>query len=713
MLLSMFTDESLREKLDQEEFSNQKLVFFLYSCFATSFTFMIIAFFLFESRKDLSSPYFMAAIASLILPFTLKLLGQARYSLIAFPILLQITLTQFAFITPKLQSIHFMWFFLIPYFSIRLTSKSNGIRLSILALATVTTAKSINLINDYSEKSLQQTIYFVLPYCFITYLCWNFHIKNEQAKKLNREKKEIAGESQKNKDTFWGNISHEIRTPLNGILGMAHLLKESQLKDEQQELLNIIKDSAENLNIVLSDIIDYSKLEMNKIVINKQVFHLASFLDQIISLFQHLAQKKKVHLTYIIDPDVPAGLYADTERIKQILINLVSNALKFTESGSVKIIVERFDRKESFRFSVEDTGIGIPEDKRDKLFSPFTQIDSKNTRQYGGSGLGLVICSKLTHLLGGQIEVESQVGHGSIFSLTLTAIPAKVLPQQEQKQEHEVTSHLHHMTKKVSLNVLVVEDNPINQKLLVALLNKNGYRPHVANDGLEAVQAFKENFYHLVFMDIQMPRMDGITATKKILEQNLDCPPKIVAVTANALQQDREKCFRAGMDDFLTKPINNDLLKSILNRYREQVVDIDEVVRRPLDDIDPKKSDDFQAVEYSSFNAQKLLEHYDNDMGVIYDLYLLFKAYYTKGLKQLSQAVHDQDSAELSATAHSMKGTLMSLQCYSGKVILEEREDFSKAQDFEKSLEAITHLVSLCEKLMEELDHFTSLKVST
>jgi signal transduction histidine kinase/DNA-binding NarL/FixJ family response regulator len=591
-------------------------------------------------------------------------------------------------------------FFLIPFLTIKFSQRQYGLITSLLSLV-------VYLTYTFSQSLIDGATFINVSasYLFITALCNHYESKSSENSKLNLEKKALVAESKKTKDAFWANISHEIRTPLNGILGMTQLLNDSPLKDEQKELLQIVKDSAENLNIILSDVIDYSKLETNELEITKAPFSLKDCLIEVLNLFDHMAKQKKIKLSYSIDPGVSIGILTDQSRLKQVLTNLVANAIKFTQAGHIKIIVEKDGKNEILRFSVEDTGIGISEDKKEKLFLSFTQIDDRRTRKYSGTGLGLVICAKVIKLLGGTIEVESQVGHGSSFSFTIIAIPVKVRPKASEQESTFDNSN--HLTRSIDLNILVVEDNPVNQRLLVALLNKSGHKAKVAGDGIEALEALEKESFNLIFMDIQMPRMDGITATQKILELYPDSPPKIVAVTANVLKEDRDKCFQAGMDEFLTKPINNHILQLLLQRYSRQIIEVDDVLKK-MDDRSLDESLESSPSEVKSgdtlFSLKELLKHFDNDMDVINTIFEQFKIKYPQDIEKLWQAYKDQDRIVIAEVAHSLKGSFSAL--YSAKAIAlsSKLQKVAPQRTINELAGLIGEIDAICDQLSLEID---------
>jgi len=445
-------------------------------------------------------------------------------------------------------------------------------------------------------------------------------------------------ESERLKDEFLTNMSHEIRTPMNAIIGFAGLLDKTDLSERQKEFVTAIKDSGQNLLGIINDILDFSRIQSGQIRFENVSFSVRALVDSVHRLLTNKAETKGIGFTVSFDSNIHELLSGDPTRVTQILLNLIGNAIKFTEEGGVKLDVSLKERKGDVRviqFRVEDTGIGIPAEKVDVIFERFTQASSETTRIYGGTGLGLSIVKRLVELQNGTIELQSELGKGSIFTVN---IPFRTVTF-EQLQDYNASAHAEESGELNDVRVLIVEDNKMNQRLAIEVLAGFGVISEVAENGKVAIEKLKDGSYDVILMDMQMAEMDGYQATQYI-RKTLKNDTPIIAMTAHAMTGEREKCLALGMNDYISKPFKAAELFRKIQTLVAGVQAVKEVVQE-------EKGRGLMDLSY--------LERIgSSDPSFVHDMVAIFLADVPKLMEEMGRAVKKEDHEAVGRLAHKM-----------------------------------------------------------
>ncbi len=494
------------------------------------------------------------------------------------------------------------------------------------------------------------------------------------AEKAMQVAKEAAESLNHQKDSFIANVSHEIRTPIHAVLGFTELLLEQERDRQKISYLKSVKTAGDNLMFIINDILDLSKIEAGIIQMHAANFRLKQVVENVFSILHLNAKQKQLKLTYSISSGVPEYLLGDSNRLSQVLLNLLGNALKFTHKGKVELeidFVEMQVDQHLIKFTVTDTGIGIEEDKLEKIFQRFSQADESISRTFGGTGLGLNISRQLVERQNGTMEVESKIGEGTKFTFSIP-YPAGTKPEDQEPalEEDKVIF--------TTGRILLCEDNELNQRLIEAILKEKKFTVDIAGNGVAGIELFKKNEYDLVLMDLQMPQQDG-RETTRIIRHELNSPVPVVALTANFLNIEREKCLQEGMNDYLSKPFKREELFEMINRW-----------------INKYRQEKFSVRRFNGYKAAVSLKHLeemsDGNVEFQQEMISLFLENSEKSMKQMQLYFEQQELRKINSVAHQLKSSFGIIGA--DLDLLQQLEEVSDPVETKKHLRALKKQLS-------------------
>ena len=552
-------------------------------------------------------------------------------------------------------------------------------------ISSVRIADSIR--NNGREVHMWSIILVISASILCLLVCTHILIKKRQSE--NSEKK--ASTAAKTKENFLANMSHEIRTPLNAILGFTNILNRTNLDEQQQKHVQIIHSSGNNLLAIVNDVLDLSKIEAGMMRIEETPFRIKDIMATVEEMLSPKAMEKNIKLIVKVDEDVPETLCGDAVRLTQIMINLVSNSIKFTQDGGVYVKVTPFKSEGEIirlEFLVRDTGIGIPKDKQKFIFERFEQAEAETTRRFGGTGLGLSIVKHLIELQKGKISLNSQEGAGTIFLVELpykmTNEEAPSIKIKNNKQNIQLMNN--------NLNILVAEDNVMNQQLIKYLLKNWGFSFDLVFNGAQAVEALRKQNYDMVLMDIQMPEMDGHMATRNIRKELKSAVP-IIAMTAHAMAGEREKCINSGMNDYISKPLNEENLFDLIIKYSKNKEN--EKNHTPL------------TVDQNVINLDYIDKFSNQDKEFKREIIREFVSRVPDNIQTMEKAIHEKNYSIIHRIAHDMKTTVhfMGLTVLIGH-LLQRIEELSSSNGAMATIQQMfTDIKLVCMQAVQEAGH--------